>query len=59
MRLDDLEVLDNDLAIEGVRLDKLEYKRFREVLSTTQERHQALNWLMGFEHLYSQVTTDT
>jgi hypothetical protein len=59
MRLDELEFQDNDLAIDGVRIDKVEFKRFREVLSITQERHQALNWLMGFEQLYSQVTTDT
>jgi len=59
MRLTDLEILENDLAFDGVRIDKLEFKRFREILSITQERHQALNWLLGFENLYSQVTTDT
>jgi len=59
LRLDELEILDNDLAINGVRIDKLKDRKYHEVLSITQERHQALNWLEGFEQIYSQVTTDT
>jgi hypothetical protein len=59
MRLDDLELLDGDLAIEGVSIGKTRYERYREVLSITQTRHQAFNWLLGFEPVYSQVTTDT
>jgi hypothetical protein len=59
MRLTHLEIIDDDLAIDGVRIDKVEFKRWREVLSITQERHRAFNWLLGFETLYSQVTTDT
>jgi hypothetical protein len=59
LRLDDLEILNNDLAIDGVAIDKLNDNKYHEVLSITQERHQALNWLLGFENLYSQVTTDT
>jgi len=59
LRLDYLETLNRDLAIEGVRLDKVEYAVFRRSLSITQERHQAFNWLLGFEPVYSQVTTDT
>jgi hypothetical protein len=58
-RLDDLDLLDNDVAIDGVRIDNLEYSKYREILSIAQERHQAFNWLLGFEDLYSQVTTDT
>jgi hypothetical protein len=42
-----------------VRIDNLEYSKYREILSIAQERHQAFNWLLGFEDLYSQVTTDT
>jgi hypothetical protein len=51
--------LDNDLAIDGVRIDKVENAAYRRTLSITQERHQAFNWLLGFERLYSEVTTDT
>jgi hypothetical protein len=59
LRLDHVEILDRDLAIDGIRLDKLEYSAFRNALSITQERHKAFNWLLGFEALYSEVTTDT
>jgi len=59
MRLDELEIIENDLAIDGVLIHKVKNKKYHEVCSITQERHQALNWLMGFEELYSQVTTDT
>jgi hypothetical protein len=59
MRVDELEIVEGDLGIAGISLKKVKYERFREVLSITQVRHQALNWLLGFEQLYSQVTTDT
>ena len=59
LRLDGLEIIDRDLAVDGVRIDKLEYPRFRQSLSIAQERHQAFNWLLGFAPIYSQVTTDT
>jgi hypothetical protein len=58
-RLDQLDLIDNDIAIDGVRIDRLDDNRYRQTLSITQERHQAFNWLLGFEPLYSQVTTDT
>ncbi|MGA9070966.1 MAG: hypothetical protein WB424_11965, partial [Terracidiphilus sp.] len=59
LRLDQLDLIDNDIAVGGVRIDKLEYDKYRETLSIVQERHQAFNWLLGLEQLYSQVTTDT
>lgn len=59
LRLDGLEIIDRDFAVDGVRIDKLEYPRFRQSLSITQERHRAFNWLLGLEPIYSQVTTDT
>jgi hypothetical protein len=59
LRLDYLETLNRDLAIGGVRLDVAEESVFRRSLSITQERHQPFNWLLGFEPVYSQVTTDT
>jgi hypothetical protein len=59
LRLDHLETVDRDLAIDGVRIDKVENATYRQTLSITQERHQAFNWLLGFEPLYSEVTTDT
>lgn len=59
LRLDRLEILDGDLAIDGVCIDKVANATYRRTLSITQERHQAFNWLLGFEPLYSHVTTDT
>jgi hypothetical protein len=59
LRLDCVETLDSDLAIHGARIDKVEASVFRRTLSVTQERHQAFNWLLGIEPVYSQVTTDT
>ena len=59
MRLDELEVIDDELAINGVRIDKLDQRKYRETVSITRERRIALDWLLGFERLYSSVTTDT
>jgi hypothetical protein len=59
LRIDPLEILNNDIAIDGLRIDKLDPRRHRELMSIAQERHQAFNWLLGFEQIYSQVTTDT
>ncbi len=59
LRLDHLQIVDSDLAIDGARIDKVEDAKYRRVLGITQERHQAFNWLLGFEPVYSQVTTDT
>ncbi len=59
LQLDGLEILHRDLAIYGVALNDLPEEQFRELISITQERHQALNWLLGYERIYSQVTTDT
>jgi hypothetical protein len=58
LRLDELEILDRDLAIGGVRIDRVKSSKYREVLSITQERHHAFNWLLGFEEIYAEVTTD-
>jgi hypothetical protein len=59
LRLERLEILGDDLAISGERIEKVASDGFRQTLSITQERHQAFNWLLGFERVYSQVTTDT
>jgi hypothetical protein len=59
LRLDELQLCEGDLAIEEVRLDRIGYLEFRRTLSIVQERHRAFNWLIGWDRLYSQVTTDT
>jgi len=59
LRLDGLEIIDDDLAIDGVPLDEVEDDVLNDVLGIAQERHQALNWLVGFAPVYSEVGTDT
>lgn len=59
LRLDQVELCEGDLAIDGVRIDRLPYAVFRQSLSIVQERHRAFNWLIGWESLYSRVTTDS
>jgi hypothetical protein len=59
LHLDGVETVEGDLAVKGTPLNRLKENQFREALSITQERHHALNWLRGFEELYSLVTTDT
>ena len=59
LRLDKIELCDNDLSIEGTRLDRLGQAQFRKALGVVQERHRAFNWLIGWDSVYSAVTTDT
>jgi len=59
LRLDQLELCEGDLAFEGERIDRLNYAVFRRTLSIVQERHRAFNWLIGWDSVYSEVTTDT
>jgi hypothetical protein len=59
LRLHKIELCEGDLAIEGVLVDRVEYARFRRTLSIVQERHRAFNWLIGWDCVYSEVTTDT
>jgi hypothetical protein len=48
-----------DLAIGSVPITQADAGALRQCVSIVQERHRAANWLAGFEHLYSEVTTDT
>jgi hypothetical protein len=56
---DNLEFIENDLAIGGVPISELSEDNFRSALSTTMERHIAINWLTGSAILYSDVSPDT
>jgi len=59
LRLTELEIQGNDLAVEGVRIERVDPQVLRQTFSIAQERHQAFNWLLGLEPIYSAVTTDT
>ena len=59
LSLDGLQLSEKDLSIRGMPLARAPEKEWRTVMSITQERHQAMNWLEGHEAIYSEVTTDT
>jgi len=59
LTLAELPIVDRDLSVDGVPLMDLPRGVFETTRSIVQERHQVLNWLLGFERLYSEVTTDT
>lgn len=58
LRLDHVEICEGELAIQGTRIDRVDYATFRKTLSIVHERHRAFNWLTGWESVHSQVTTD-
>jgi hypothetical protein len=57
--VDHAALLDGDLAIEGVRIDQADAAQLQRCLSIAGERHQAANWLLGGDPLYSNVDTST
>ncbi len=59
LTLDELEMVDRDLAIAGTRIDRVETDTLQRTMSIAQERHRAFNWLLGYDALWSEVTTDT
>jgi hypothetical protein len=52
-------LIDDDLAICRERIDRVPEDWYYETLSIAPERHRALNWLLGFARLYSEVMTHT
>ncbi|MBJ7576022.1 DUF4272 domain-containing protein [Luteimonas sp. MC1828] len=57
--VDDGALLDGDLAVEGARIDQADDEQLQRCLSIAGERHQAANWLLGGDPLYSNVDTST
>lgn len=53
--LDDVPLVDGDLAIRGAALATAEPDAVGECASIAVERHRAINWLLGFDELYSEV----
>jgi hypothetical protein len=56
---DGLELIDNDLAVRGERIDRIPEHERLMLHSLSQERHRAFNWLLGHGPIYSKVATDT
>ena len=55
----DLELIDNDLALQGQRIDRADDDLFGVCSSAAQERHQAINWLCWGPERYSEADTST
>ncbi len=54
-----LRFADQDLVIGEQSISKVAEQKRKECLGITTERHRAINWLLGNDETYSQVTTDT
>lgn len=54
-----IAIADNDLAIRGVAIAKAPRDLIRMCQSIAMERHQAINWLVGQDAVYSEVDTST
>lgn len=52
-------LVNGDLAIGGQRIDKAQSKAFSQTMSIARERHQAINWLLGHNPIYSEIDTST
>ena len=52
-------LVDGDLAIGGQRIDEAPANMFSQTMSITMERHQAINWLLGHNPIYSEIDTST
>ena len=59
LSVDPEALVEGDLGVGGVRIDHADPDRVQECSSIAQERHQAINWLMGDNPIYSQVETNT
>lgn len=57
--LSGVPLVEDDLAIDGAPLAPVPEQRWRECLSIAAERHRAVNWLLGYEPVYADVTADT
>ena len=54
-----IPVAERDLAIKGVPIAKARFEHVRACQSIAMERHQAIEWLLGADHIYSDVDTST
>jgi hypothetical protein len=57
--LSPFSILENDVAIGGLPIRKANRQIVQACNSSAMERHQAINWLFGYDKIYSQVDTST
>ena len=53
------QIVDGDIAFDGVPVSQLPSQRISELASLSLERHKAVNWLHGDHELYSEIQTST
>lgn len=54
-----LRLIDGDLALGSKSISAASEEERMKCIGIAYERHQAVNWLLGHDELYSEVTTDT
>ena len=54
-----LSLVDGDLGVNGVRIDRAPRDAFSTAMSIARERHQAANWLWEGPELYSEASDAT
>jgi len=52
-------IIDNDLAIGDEAIHRADTDEVDRVQSIAFERHRAINWLMGYDTIYSETDTST
>jgi hypothetical protein len=52
-------LLDDDLAIGDAPISRVSESAYQLCLGIAQERHRAVNWLAGYDPVYSEVAVDT
>lgn len=57
--IEDLELADGDLAIDGVPISKADADSVEAAASSALERHLAINWLLDAQTPYSETDTST
>jgi len=57
--IDSGALVDDDLAIDGGRIDQADDARLERCISIASERHRAASWLAGADPVYSNVGTTT
>jgi hypothetical protein len=55
--VDEIELVDGDMAIDGLPLSKVPHERAGEVFYVVRERFNAFRWLQGFSPAYSTSTS--
>jgi len=59
MPLENVRLVEGDLALREFAIAKAPRDLFSGCMSAAQERHRAINWLRGYDEVYSQVDTST